>query len=289
MVEHQPRYTHGHHEAVLRSHRWRTVANSAAYLIPYLAPGIHLLDVGCGPGTITLDFAGRIAPGRVLGIDAAESVIDLARAEQAERHIRNVEFRTADVYTLDVPDDTFDVVHAHQVLQHLADPVAALREMRRVCKPGGVVGAPRRRLHRDDVVSRGSRGSTAWIEIYNTVARANDGEPDAGRFLLAWAHAAGFTDVQSTATAWCYATPADREWWGELWADRMTKTAVGDQAVELGIATRDELDGDRRRVAALEGAPRRLVRGAERRDPRSGLTLATRASRGRRRSRASGR
>ena len=42
-------YTHGHHESVLRSHRWRTAENSAAYLLPYLAPGQSLLDIGCGP------------------------------------------------------------------------------------------------------------------------------------------------------------------------------------------------------------------------------------------------
>jgi len=241
MSDHEPRYTHGHHEAVLRSHRWRTVENSAAYVIPYLVPAATVLDVGCGPGTITLDFGGRVAPGRVLGIDAAESVIELARAEQEQRHIRNVEFRTADVYALDLPDDSFDVVHAHQVLQHLADPVAALREMRRVCKPGGVVAArdgdytAMTWYPADPLLDR-------WIEIYRVVARANDGEPDAGRFLLSWAHAAGFTDVRSTATAWCYASPEQRSWWGELWADRMTKSAVGDQAVEIGTSTRDELD-----------------------------------------------
>jgi ubiquinone/menaquinone biosynthesis C-methylase UbiE len=241
MPDHQPRYTHGHHEAVLRSHRWRTVANSAAYLVPHLAPGVSILDVGCGPGTITLDLAGRVAPAQVLGIDAAPDVVELARAEQETRRIRNAEFRVADVYALDLPDDTFDLVHAHQVLQHLADPVAALREMRRVCKPRGVVGA------RDGDYTAmtwypADPALDRWIDIYRVVARANRGEPDAGRFLLAWAHAAGFAEVQCTATAWCYATPDEREWWGELWADRMTKTAVGDQAIEIGAATRDELD-----------------------------------------------
>src|SRR5262249_6885084 len=155
-------------------------------------------------------------PARVLGIDASADVIELARAEQADRHIRNVEFRTADVYALDIGDDSFDVVHAHQVLQHLSDPVAALREMRRVCTPGGVVAA----RDGDYPVWAWPPADAAldrWIEIYRTVARANDGEPDAGRFLLAWAHAAGFDDVQCTATAWCYATPDEREWWGELW------------------------------------------------------------------------
>jgi ubiquinone/menaquinone biosynthesis C-methylase UbiE len=241
MSDHEPRYTHGHHEAVLRSHRWRTAENSAAYVIPYLVPGASVLDVGCGPGTITLDFGGRVAPGPVLGLDAAESVLEIARAEQAERRIRNVQFRTADVYALDLDDDSFDVVHAHQVLQHLADPVAALREMRRVCKPGGVVAArdgdytAMTWYPADPLLDR-------WIEIYRIVARANDGEPDAGRFLLAWAHAAGFTDVRSSATAWCYASPEERAWWGDLWADRMTRTAVGDQAVEIGATTREELD-----------------------------------------------
>jgi len=240
MVEHQPRYTHGHHEAVLRSHRWRTVANSAAYLIPHLAPGSHLLDVGCGPGTITLDFAGRIAPGRVVGIDAAESVIELARAEQADRHIRNVEFRTADVYALDIPDDTFDVVHAHQVLQHLTDPVAALVEMRRVCRPGGVVAV------RDaDYAAMTWHPATPeldrWLDVYHRVARHNGAEPDAGRRLKSWALAAGFTDLTCTASAWCFASADERAWWAGTWAQRVTESALAEQAVAAGISSAAEL------------------------------------------------
>jgi hypothetical protein len=77
--------------------------------------------------------------------------------------------------------------------------------------------------------------------MYDKVARANDGEPNAGRFLLAWAHAAGFTDVQPGASTWCYATPEDRSWWGELWADRITESAIATQAVEIGAATEAEL------------------------------------------------
>jgi ubiquinone/menaquinone biosynthesis C-methylase UbiE len=50
-------YTHGHHDSVLCSHAWRTAGNSAAYLLGELHPGQRLLDVGCGPGTITLDLA----------------------------------------------------------------------------------------------------------------------------------------------------------------------------------------------------------------------------------------
>ena len=134
-------YTHGHHESVLRSHRWRTAENSAAYLLPHLRPGMSVLDVGCGPGSITVDLAARVAPGRVTALEVTEDALGLARAYAAERGQDNIDFVVADVHALDLPDGAFDVVHAHQVLQHLADPVRALTEMRRVCRPGGVVAA----------------------------------------------------------------------------------------------------------------------------------------------------
>ena len=75
------KYTHGHHESVLKSHTWRTIENSAAYLESRLQPGLSLLDVGCGPGTITVEFADRLAPGRVVGLDASAEVIARASAE----------------------------------------------------------------------------------------------------------------------------------------------------------------------------------------------------------------
>ncbi|MFC8272281.1 methyltransferase domain-containing protein [Streptomyces sp. NPDC057271] len=233
-------YTHGHHESVLRSHSWRTAANSAAYLLPELRPGLDVLDVGCGPGTITADLAALVAPGRVTAVDAAEDVLDRARAVAAERGVKNVEFRVADVHALDFPDDSFDVVHAHQVLQHVGDPVRALREMRRVCRPGGVVAA------RDS-----DYGAFAWYpeppalgvwqELYHRVARANGGEPDAGRRLFSWARRAGFTDVTTTAATWCYATPEERAWWSGLWADRTTESVYAKLVVEGGHATPDTL------------------------------------------------
>jgi SAM-dependent methyltransferase len=233
-------YTHGHHDSVLRSHRWRTVDNSAAYLADRLVAGVDVLDVGCGPGTITLDIAVRVAPGRVLGLDAAEEVVAVARAAAVEQGARDVAFAVGDVYDLELPDDSFDVVHAHQVLQHLAHPVTALGEMRRVCRPDGVVAA-RDGIYRAMTWYPASSGLDRWLEVYCAVAEANGGEPDAGSHLLAWARAAGFAEVDCTASAWCYATPADRAWWADLWAERTTATAFGERAIELGFASRDEL------------------------------------------------
>src|SRR3954453_791197 len=93
-------YTHGHHESVLRSHKWRTVDNSAAYLAPYLTSGTTVLDVGCGPGTITADVARRVAPARVLGIDASSAVIEDARRDLGGGP--GVEFSVGDVYALEL-------------------------------------------------------------------------------------------------------------------------------------------------------------------------------------------
>ncbi|MCX2180427.1 class I SAM-dependent methyltransferase [Streptomyces sp. SKN60] len=233
-------YTHGHHESVLRSHSWRTVENSAAYLIPELAAGLDVLDVGCGPGTISADLAQRVAPGRVTAVDAAEDVLDKARAVAAERGLANVEFAVADVHALDFPDDSFDIVHAHQVLQHVGDPVQALREMRRVCRPGGVVAARDSDYGAFTWFPR-TPGLDTWQELYQRVARANGGEPDAGRRLLSWAHAAGFTDVTASAGVWCFASPEERAWWSGLWADRTTESVYARLAVDGGHATPEEL------------------------------------------------
>ena len=142
MSEETPRndtYTHGHHSIVLRSHSARTAENSAAYLLHLLRADSSLLDVGCGPGSITLDFAKRAPSGDVVGVERSETAIQAAQAAAAAQGITNAHFVLGDVYALDFADDSFDIVHAHQVLQHLSDPVAALREMGRVCRPGGVV------------------------------------------------------------------------------------------------------------------------------------------------------
>ncbi|MDI6098096.1 class I SAM-dependent methyltransferase [Actinoplanes sp. NEAU-A12] len=233
-------YTHGHHESVLRSHRWRTVENSAAYLLPHLSSGISLLDVGCGPGTITAELAELAAPGRVTALEQSEDALDLARAEIARRGLDNVDFVAGDVHALDFADGAFDVVHAHQVLQHVADPVAALREMRRVTRPGGVVAA------RDSDYAAFTWFPLLpelgeWLDLYERVARGNGGEPDAGRRMLAWARAAGFTDVTATASVWCFANEEDRQWWGGMWEERVLKSEMAGSALRTGAATEADL------------------------------------------------
>jgi ubiquinone/menaquinone biosynthesis C-methylase UbiE len=174
-------YSHGHHDSVLRSHRWRTAENSAAYLLPRLNRADRLLDVGIGPGTITLDLARRLPQGWVVGIDAAPAAVAATKTLAASRGVGNVRLLVGDVYQLGFADGSFDVVHAHQLVQHLADPVLALREMRRVCEPGGLV-AVRDADYSAMTWHPPSAALTRWLQLYHEVARSKGANPmrDAG-------------------------------------------------------------------------------------------------------------
>ncbi|MGR0317823.1 methyltransferase domain-containing protein [Agromyces sp. ZXT2-3] len=234
-------YMHGHHESVLRVHEWRTVENSASYLVPHLREGLRVLDIGSGPGSITIDLARRVRPGLVVGVDASADVVARARGLAASEGVTNVEFRTGDAYRLDFPDGVFDVVHAHQVLQHLARPVDALREFRRVLRPGGVVAA--RDVDYGGVISSpASAELDRWRELNERICAWNGGDGNAGRHLTRWARAAGFADVEATGSVWVFASDRDREWWGGNWAERAVQSTFAAHAIESGHATRAELE-----------------------------------------------
>ncbi|MCK5890342.1 methyltransferase domain-containing protein [Aeromicrobium sp.] len=232
----RPRYTHGHERAALASHGARTAASSAAYLLPELRRGMDVLDLGCGPGTITLDLAEIVAPGVAVGVENVEAPLVAAREEAARRDDTRTRFEIGDATALPFDDDTFDVVHAHQVLQHLVDPVAALREMIRVCRPGEWVAA------RDADYAAMTwypelPGLDEWRRVYRAAARANGAEPDAARRLRSWAQAAGLQGVRYTASVWNYADEETCRWWGDGQADRCLGASFTNQAAALGAGS----------------------------------------------------
>jgi SAM-dependent methyltransferase len=201
---------------------------------------MRLLDIGCGPGTITADLAAVVSPGRVTALEITDTALDLARAEIEARGLKTVDFAVGNVQALDFPDDSFDVVHAHQVLQHVGDAVGALREMRRVTRPGGIIAV------RDSDYAAFTwyprlPELDEWMALYQRVARANGGEPDAGRRLMAWAHAAGLSGVTATSSTWCFADQLDRGWWGGMWADRILKSEMAVTALKTGAAREADL------------------------------------------------
>ncbi|OCH90874.1 S-adenosyl-L-methionine-dependent methyltransferase [Obba rivulosa] len=231
------KYVLDHSSSVLHFHAGRTAENSAAYLLDHLQPHMHILDVGCGPGSITIDLATRVPQGRAVGIDYTPDPLENARALAAERGVINVAFEQGDALALPYPDGTFDVVHAHIVIQHLPDPVRALREMRRVARPSDY-------------------GTMAWFpdapglrefhELYQRLARLKGGEPNAGRRLVSWALQAGFArdNITATAGAWYFSTPQERAYWSGPWAEpeRMVNSAPGQLALVQGLATQEDLE-----------------------------------------------
>jgi ubiquinone/menaquinone biosynthesis C-methylase UbiE len=232
------RYTHGHSEAVLRSHRWRTVANSAAHLLADLRAGQRLLDVGCGPGNLTSELARLVAPGEVIGIDVSDEVVWAAADEFGVPE--GPSFRVADVYELPFDDCAFDVVHAHQVLQHLADPHEALREMHRVLVDGGTL-AVRDSDYSAFMWSPDDAMLHRWSELHHLAATRNGADADAGRHLLGWVRAAGFEEATYSSSTWTFATPQEAFWWGTMWAERVEGSAFTEQVIEAGFTDRDEL------------------------------------------------
>jgi ubiquinone/menaquinone biosynthesis C-methylase UbiE len=136
----QETYTHGYSDEALWFFLRRTATVDADFFIPHLRSGMAVLDCGCGPGSITVDLANIVGPGQVIGVDIAEERLAGARDLAAACGIANVRFERGNIYDLPFPEHSFDAAFANHVLEHLRDPVRALKEVRRVLKPGGVVG-----------------------------------------------------------------------------------------------------------------------------------------------------
>ncbi|KAL4787113.1 S-adenosyl-L-methionine-dependent methyltransferase [Aspergillus varians] len=235
-------YATNHAPSVLKTHSWRTAQNSAPHLLPHLTPSMKILDIGCGPGSITVSLAELIPSGHITGLEYVPDPLDTARALASSRGVTNIDFRVGDIHALEFADNTFDVVHVHQVLQHVRDPVKALREMRRVVKAGGIVA-----VRESDSFSwfPENEGVEAWVELTRVVGRAKGGCPHPGRFIHVWAVEAGFERerVQRSTGSWCFSEPAEREYWGGSITGRMEGSGFREVAVEGGFASREELEG----------------------------------------------
>lgn len=234
-------YTHGHAPATVRQHSQRTADEAAAFLLPDLRPGMRLLDVGCGPGSITRGLAERLAPGEVVGLDLSAETLTAARMDAAARGLANLTYQEGSVYQIPFPDASFDVAYAHQVLQHLAKPAAALSEMLRVVRIGGLVAvrevdwATAVYWPRDPWLDR-------FVEVHFQTWYRNGGEPRMGRQLRALFNACPVTDLRITATVWSYATPGETTAWGHSYAERLLTSPMGERMIEYGYASRADVE-----------------------------------------------
>lgn len=232
-------YSHGHAPSVVAHHARRTAADSAAFLVPHLQPGMRMLDVGCGPGSITVELAAMVHPGRVLAIDVAPAAIEATESAVAAAGLDNVEVTECSVYELG--EERFDIIYAHQVLQHLTDPVAALRSMARVLTEHGMV-AVRDSDYAGMIWAPRPAGLDRWVALYHGINDALGLQADSGRWLPTWVAEAGFTQVAVTTSTWTHATPEARAVWGGAWQRRVLDSSYAEHALDLGLSTVGELE-----------------------------------------------
>jgi len=215
------RYTHGYESKFVEYLEGREVSKDAAFFQRHLKSGMSIIDCGCGPGTITIDLAGFITPGHVVGIDLEENQINLARDHALEQKVSNVRFEVGDIYKLPFPDNTFDAAFGHTVLQHLADPVKAAIEIHRVLKPDGIFGV-REEDTAGFIISPFTPKFEELMKLYVRTWKHNGGDPYFARRQRAVLNEAGFTRVEASASAESYGTPESTRKMGEMMADYMS-------------------------------------------------------------------
>jgi ubiquinone/menaquinone biosynthesis C-methylase UbiE len=191
-------YALGYSAPMLQFMAQRTAETHGSFFLPYLEPGWHVLDAGCGPGTITLGLARRTHPGRVVGVDAEDSQFEPAIAA-AQHEGLNVEFRKGNVYELPFEDRQFDAVFSHAVLEHLSDPARAVEEFRRVLKPGGLLG-----LRAGDLggllIDADTEEAAHGFAVYLAQQKQAGKDPNIGRKLARVMRRAGFSVDKMSAS-----------------------------------------------------------------------------------------
>ena len=235
------KYTHGHHASVVAAHAVRRASEAAAFVLPQLKSPMRVLDFGCGPGTISVDLAEHLLPdGSIVGIDYSDAVIAQAKSNAAEKGVTNAEFAVNSIYETGYDADSFDAAYAHQVLQHLSEPVRALTEARRVLKPGGIC-AVREVDWGTSAIWPADERLSKFLDVYYKVAERNGGDAHAGRRVKQWFTEAGFTDLVVTTSTWTFSDENGLKWWGEQWAERILRSDLAKRALEYGIASESEL------------------------------------------------
>ena len=218
----------------------RSAGVYADFLVPHLAEGFFVLDVGCGHGSITIGLAPSV--GDIVGVDPDDDFQD-ARRYAAEHGIENVEFLAGDVYDLDFLDDLFDACLCHSMLETLDRPLDALRQIKRVLKPGGVLGVAC--VEYGGLILAGPRVDLLrWFYAVRERLWQLDGhaDPYRGRQLRGLLEEAGFAQVAATSKYISYGTPKAVRSFGTDRAADCGDTWYRHDAIAHGLANEGDLD-----------------------------------------------
>lgn len=219
----------------------RTADIHGAFFLPYLRAGMNLLDCGCGPGAITVGLAQAVSPGNVTGIDLEESQLELARENAAKLGLINVKFESGSGYGLPYPDNLFDAVFSHAMLEHLHDPLAVLKEIHRVLKSGGLVG-----IRSVDLAATLIAPAAATLErahdIWLKYRQHCGGDPFLGRRLRALLREAGFAKTIGSASSETWGTPQMTQSMMSVLTAEFTGPKIAETAIQMGWADQAQMD-----------------------------------------------
>ncbi|MEK6258654.1 MAG: methyltransferase domain-containing protein [Planctomycetota bacterium] len=248
-------YSVGYNQAAADFFGRRRANTHAAFFLPHLRPGMRLLDGGCGPGTMTIDLAKIVAPAEVVGIDIEPSQIELARTTAAESGVSNVRLEVSDLYSVPFAVESFDAVFLHGVLEHLSDPVRGLREVLRVLKRGGVLGA----RHADFggfLLEPAPSPLDQFVPLFERLMTDNGADPRAGRHQLRWLTEAGFTRIEMSASYDCWtSTPEQKRVCVRFLESLVSDSVFSRQLLAAGLADRGLLEELRLAFADWEKNP----------------------------------
>ena len=234
-------YTMGYSDEFLQLLDRRNANNCAGYLLPHLQPSMRLLDLGCGPGTITVGLAAAVSPGEVHGIDMEESQIGLARSAAEAGSHTNVTFHVGNALSLPFENDFFDAVHAHAVVMHIPDTAGVLAEVQRVLKPGGIF-ASRDLIGESSFIEPGTEGLREAWNVFTNLMRGNGAHPEIGKELKGILLSAGFTDVRCSASFDSYGDTEDLAFYYGFIIDWFFSEPLIERVSGLGIASREKFD-----------------------------------------------
>lgn len=221
--------------------RNRSATEYADFVLPSIGVRDRVLDVGCGPGSITVGIA-QVA-GHVTGIDVDDAEFAEARAYAAEHGIDNVEFFEGSIYELDVPDASIDVCTLCSMMETLDDPLAGLAEVRRVLKAGGLIGASSIEYGGLILHGPGEPLLRRFYELRLELWEAQgDVHPYRGRELRGLLFEAGLERVEAMTTYFNYGTEERVRTFGLGRAADCRDEWYVDGLTERGLADQDEID-----------------------------------------------
>ena len=237
-----PDYTMGYGAGAVGALGRATAESHARHLLPYLRPGLRVLDCGCGPGTISVGLAEAVAPGELHGVDMEESQVDLARSAAEAMELENAFFHVGDATDLSFEDGYFDVIHCSRVLIHVPDTRAVLAEVQRVLKPGGIISC-REMICESSFMFPDFGGTRRSWDMFEDLIAADDGHPQMGKEMKGHILEAGFENLRMSASVSTYSTPNEIAVICELIEKFLLSEEIVDAAVKYGAFSRG-LDND---------------------------------------------